>query len=699
MARIMTQVTADTSRVTPAPPESLPLWAAGLLFLALTLAATWPLSQSPATLAFRNGADTDLVAWILGWDAHAFLHQPFSIFDANVYYPERHTLAFAENLIGSAFLAAPVIWITGNVVLGMSAVVILSCALCGLGAYFLGRRLGMGASAALVTGMVFAFAPPHFGRLAQPHLNAVQWLPFGLASLHGYLDAGRRRDLWLAAAFFSLQVLSSGHGAVYLLVSTVALLAYRVAMGEPVAPLRRLRDFGVVGVLAILPSMLVMLPYRSIQKGAGLHRTLTPDWAPPAINFLSSNTHFHQYLTSLVPSLEINQRATGVLFMGILPMVLALVALWPRVRRGPRPPEASGHEAAAGTPDGDRAAAGRARGGRAGTAWRILALVLDLAVLAALAIAIYRVVNGPFKIRWDRQVVFSVREAWRPWLAGGIAVALRASAWRRVPFDPFRWLRVAAGWGVAFGRWLPPAVRRWRAAGRGSALAFYSLLGLGGVMLAGPPPIGIWPYVYWLPGFNMVRVPARFTIIVLLALAVLAGLGFERLASSMTARRRRGLAAAAIMFLVLEYSVVPLKPQPYSIDIPPIDRWLNTLPKPFAIAEVPLAPLRVAADISPFEKRQAIYMLHSMGHWQKTVHAFSGFRTWFHEDLFAAMQAFPDQASLDMLTKIEVKYVVVHTDYYPPGEWDAAARRLAAFGDRLRLLHVEGAGRVYELRR
>ena len=129
----MTQATVEPTRATGTESDSLPLWAAALIFFILTLAATWPLSQHPATLAWLHGGDTDLVAWIFGWDAHAFLHQPFSIFDANIYYPERHTLAFAENLIGSAFIAAPVIWFTGNVVLGMSTVAIVSCALCGLG--------------------------------------------------------------------------------------------------------------------------------------------------------------------------------------------------------------------------------------------------------------------------------------------------------------------------------------------------------------------------------------------------------------------------------------------------------------------------------------------------------------------------------------------------------------------------------------
>jgi len=45
-------------------------------------------------------------------DTHAFTSQPLAIFDANIYYPERLTLAYSENLIGTALFAAPLLWLT-----------------------------------------------------------------------------------------------------------------------------------------------------------------------------------------------------------------------------------------------------------------------------------------------------------------------------------------------------------------------------------------------------------------------------------------------------------------------------------------------------------------------------------------------------------------------------------------------------------
>ena len=100
-----------------------------------------PFSLAPGSLVLADLPDTHLFIWTLAWDAHAFLHQPLSIFDANIYYPYANTLAYSENLIGSAFFAAPIIWLTGDLVLAMNLTALLTCVLCGVGAYLLARQV------------------------------------------------------------------------------------------------------------------------------------------------------------------------------------------------------------------------------------------------------------------------------------------------------------------------------------------------------------------------------------------------------------------------------------------------------------------------------------------------------------------------------------------------------------------------------
>src|SRR4051794_4623671 len=176
-----------------------------LLFVFLTAALAYPLSVRAAGEVMSAGPDTNLFMWTLAWDVHAFTHRPLGIFEANIYYPLRHTLAYSENLIGSAIFAAPILWLTGNLVLALNVVALLSAALCGVGAYVLARQVGTGAGGAVVCGIVYAFSPPRFLRLDQLHLATIEWVPFGLAALHAYLDGGQRGALRLAALFFSVQ--------------------------------------------------------------------------------------------------------------------------------------------------------------------------------------------------------------------------------------------------------------------------------------------------------------------------------------------------------------------------------------------------------------------------------------------------------------------------------------------------------------
>ena len=111
-----------------------------LLFVLLTLVLAAPLSLSPATHALPLSADTRLFLWTISWDVQALLHHPLSLFDANIFFPEPRTLAYSEHILGSAVLGAPALLATGNPVLALNVIVLLSCVLSGLGAYFLARR-------------------------------------------------------------------------------------------------------------------------------------------------------------------------------------------------------------------------------------------------------------------------------------------------------------------------------------------------------------------------------------------------------------------------------------------------------------------------------------------------------------------------------------------------------------------------------
>jgi hypothetical protein len=641
-----------------------PVWRVTLLYCALTVVLAYPLTIHPGSRVLSTAADTNLFMWALGWDTHAFTHHPLSIFDANIYYPERHTLAYSENFIGSAFFAAPILWITHNLVLAMNVVALLSCVLCGVGAFVLARRVGVGVPGAALTGLIFAFSPPRFLRLEQLHLTTIQWVPFSLAFLHAYLDEGRKRDLRLAVGFFTWQALTSGHGAALLVTAMLILIVYRFASGDPPAVVTRLRDFGLPGALWLAPTLLILIPYRQVQIEMNLTRGVD-EWPTVASSFLASPAHLHAFVLSALSEGRINDTANAYLFPGYLPLLLAAAAFL-RVSAS-RAPQSNGARLQSGP-------VGRFKSGPAN--WRRAGVALELAAVVALGTAVLVTTTGAIRPKWGDTVLFSIRTPWRAWMIVAACAGLRYAMLPRAPLDVVARLRRKLS---VLGRW--PRID-WR-----SAVPVYALMTLVSVWLATGPSGGLWPLVYWLPGLNFIRVPSRFMLLAVLGIAVLAGIGFDRLTAGLTQRHRALVATIAGVWLVAEFAVGPFGTQPYRVEIPAIDRWLATQPTPFVVAEVPLAD----------EQRFTEYMLHSTAHWQKTVEGYSGLRPPLHALLYRQLREFPDEASLDNLTELGVTYIVVHSELYPPQEWKAVDDRLHAFGARLSLLHTEGAGRVYLL--
>jgi hypothetical protein len=563
------------------------------VFVALTAVLTFPLSLDPGTRALPLSADTRLFLWTLSWDVHALVHQPHRLFDANIFHPEPRTLAYSEHLVGSAVLGAPFLLATDNPVLALNVVVLLSCVLSGAGAFLLARQLGIGSAGAFAAGVIFAFAPPRFTRLAQIHLATVQWIPFCLAFVHAYLQRGRRRDLLVAIAFFSLQSVTSGHGGLFLFLALLALALYLVAR-RCVPPVRTLvRDVGLAGLLLLAVNVPFLVPYFRVQRELGLRRTIGAvyDWVPNAASFLASPTHVDQALVSLVPPLATAVAdARAYMFPGWLPLLL-VAALLLRHRPAEDPPPAAGVSHAA---------------------------PADL-------------------------TVETVNQARAP--------------------------------GIGFYGLL-------------AGLSLWASLG---------PPFGLYTVLYrLLPGFDLIRVPSRLAILTLLAVAILAGAGAGRLVGRVRPGARAAAGALVVLLLAVEFAQLPLKAPAYAIEVGEVDRWLAGRPRPFVVAELPVA---APTDAVGSARLHSHYMLHSLLHWQKLVNGYSGFVPPRHEALFDQLTRFPDEGSLRALERLGVNYVVLHRAEYGEERFaKAVADAQALFPTRLVLEHETSDGRVYSVR-
>jgi len=381
------------------------------------------------------------------------------------------------------------------------------------------------------------------------------------------------------------------------------------------------------------------------------------------VSFLAAPTHAQQWLLSLVPGLrEKVEGARAYLFPGWITLALAAVAVF--VRR-----KAGAAETTAEPPSPSP------------SPWWLRTLDAALVLVAVVALVI-RVSDG---IDWKiGSLNLTARTAGRAFALLGILAVTRLLLARLRPFAFAPALRRARD-----------AFRRTVEARAGLDTGFYIILALLSLWACLGPGYVLYTTLYrLLPGFDLIRVPSRLFVLTLLALAVLAAKGLDRLIASLAGRRRAAAGVAVVVLLIAELAAFPLETRPYALDLPAIDRELAARPRPFTVVELPVAD---PANATQSARLHSHYMLHSMAHWQPMVNGYSGIVPPRHERLFRILTAFPDTASLRELEGLGVRYAVVHREFYTDAEWARLLERAAAFPDRLRLEAQTSDGRLYAL--
>src|SRR5437867_4990206 len=158
--------------------RELALVAAGAVVL--TVAMTYPLAFKLGHVARIDNGDGQFAVWNVAWVARTLVVDPLHVFDANIFYPHRGTLAYSESNVGAGLLALPAYWMTRNPYLAHNTVAVLSFVLSACGAYYLVRYLTSDRYAASISAICFAFCPYIFARTAEIQLMMTAGLPFSL---------------------------------------------------------------------------------------------------------------------------------------------------------------------------------------------------------------------------------------------------------------------------------------------------------------------------------------------------------------------------------------------------------------------------------------------------------------------------------------------------------------------------------------
>lgn len=462
----------------------------------LTLVSAWPLLRHLSSALPADLGDPVLETWLIWWNAHV-VPLSTSWWNAPMFAPMQGAGALSESLLGLAPLTTPLQWLGVSAVAAHNIAFLLSTPLAALSAYTLASRLTTRRDAAVISALAFAFAPYRLAQMSHLQVLWSCWMPFALAALHDFVATKTTRSLVLFGVCWSLNGFTNGYYLAY----------FPVLVGVWMLWFVRHRADAVriitAGAVASVPWLPLLYGYQIRQTAMGLSRELNEIRqfsADLSALFAGSSRAWLSSHWTLAPKPE------GELYPGLA--ILAIVAVGVAVTWR------------------------RARASETGPRWnRVLAAVALIA--AVLGIVVMATGGGGLTL-------------------GGLSLTARR---------PNRLLSIALVIGaIALAR--NPTVRRaWR---ERSPLAFYSLAAVLMFILAmGPEPLAwgrdlLYRPPYWwlmqLPGFDSVRVPARFGQLMVVVLTQACGLAFARLF------RNGRIAAWALGLLLLAEGWTPSLP-------------------------------------------------------------------------------------------------------------------------------------------
>jgi hypothetical protein len=646
-------------------PGSLPL--VTLAYLGATLVMTWPLAAGLTRDLPADLGDSLLNCYLLDWSAAHLGRAAQGDWRAfqdwqtpGMFHPEPLTIAYSDHLLAQALQILPVYLATGNLILCYNLLFLSTFVLSALGTFVVVRQLTGNARAAFLAGLCYAFAPFRVAQFTHLQILSSQWMPFVLAGIHRFVETRRRTFLLGAAAALAAQNLSSSYFMVLFAPFAVAYAGYELWRRGLARDRRVWTALGAAFLAAALVTAPFMWPYLEA-RALGV-----PPRGLDEVRYYSAD--LLSYLTT-TPSVRVwggvmqaFPKPEGELFPGLVPALFGFLAVavgmhagWRRRRELPR-----------------------AGGGRRVAA--ALALTVALAYTAAFGAAL---VTDALNVGF---VTLRLRGKWRLLL-----VALAA------------WTALLA---------LSRRARAVIADAPRSATAFYATALLVAVVLscgptlfvAGEPRLDPAPYLWlyrYVPGFDGLRVPARFGMLAMLFLAILAGVG----AAAVERRLRRAGAlvtlVGGLVFLVEAAAVpiavnvtaevdgyLPLPPRVYPArEAPPVYRFLRTLPAAAVIVEWPFG-------IDAFDLRAVYY---ATVHRRRLVNGYSGYfppsyarRAW----LFGNPVDHPDEAWRE-LVRTGATHALLHEGAYR----DDRGARIAAWLEQRGAVEVArfGDDRVFSL--
>ena len=289
---------------------------------------TWPLAVELRSLA-SGPADAPFQAWTIDWVQWAITGNA-PLWDANIFAPNDHTLAYSDSLLGVAIPLLPLRWLGLNPLSQLNVALLLGMATSSAAGYLFGRVVSGHRAVGALTAAAFSFGP--FATVAADHLHATIHVGVALAATGAWWLADRARSHRslvppgvLVAASIVWQMSVSFYPGTY---AVLAVLAVVVCRWRDLGRRGRAALAVTLGVV-VLGTLILALPYLAVASEGREFVRYSEDVAKLGADFTTADRRLEIW----GPVLARDSSSTPA-FPGLVLAVLAVAGLVTGFRSG-----------------------------------------------------------------------------------------------------------------------------------------------------------------------------------------------------------------------------------------------------------------------------------------------------------------------------------------------------------------------------
>jgi hypothetical protein len=174
-----------------------------------------------------------------------------------------------------------------------------------------------------------------------------------------------------------------------------------------------------------------------------------------------------------------------------------------------------------------------------------------------------------------------------------------------------------------------------------------------------------WLFPLLQSGFSFagsLRSPARFGVLVLLSVSVLAALGAARLFTRRP-QRTPALAAGLTLLCLAEYWSGPLPVRTFEAEPSAAHVWLAQNRPGSIVLEMP------TPTGNTLWRHESVFQVRSINHWQPLINGYSAFPPLHYERMVNELAQFPQKHTVDRLRRANVKFILLNREFYTEAEF------------------------------